>query len=85
MSIAPIELTLQQDASSSVVGTISQKYIEESRFDDLRGVRWRINLGILPASSSSYSSSIDDLRRVTADSRRRYFVLICMKVFSVKI
>lgn len=75
MSIAPIELTLQQDASSSVAGTISQKYIEESRFDDLRGVRWRINLGILPASStssSSYSSSIDDLRRVTADSRRRY-------------
>lgn len=40
-----------------------------SRFPDLRGVRWRINLGVLP---SSLSSSIDDLRRVTADSRRRY-------------
>ncbi|GAB2267413.1 hypothetical protein Dimus_002396 [Dionaea muscipula] len=40
-----------------------------SRFSDLRGVRWRINLGILP---SSPSSSIDDLRRVTADYRRRY-------------
>ncbi|KAK8475528.1 hypothetical protein V6N13_066440 [Hibiscus sabdariffa] len=35
-------------------------------FASLRGVQWRINLGILP------SSSIDDLRRVTADSRRRY-------------
>ncbi|GAA0155075.1 GTPase-activating protein [Lithospermum erythrorhizon] len=39
------------------------------RFSDLRGVDWRIELGILPSSSSS---SIDELRRVTADSRRRY-------------
>nr|ADB08056.1 microtubule-associated protein [Nicotiana benthamiana] len=39
------------------------------RFGDLRGIRWRIDLGILP---SSPSSTIDDLRRVTADSRRRY-------------
>ncbi|KAK4757802.1 hypothetical protein SAY87_019103 [Trapa incisa] len=38
-------------------------------FADLRSVWWRINLGILP---SSPSSSLDDLRRVTADSRRRY-------------
>ncbi|GMH16437.1 hypothetical protein Nepgr_018278 [Nepenthes gracilis] len=43
-----------------------------SRFSDLRSVRWRINLGILP---SSVSCSIDNLRRVTADSRRRYAVL----------
>ncbi|KAL2928827.1 TBC1 domain family member 5-like protein A [Bienertia sinuspersici] len=42
-----------------------------SRFSDLRGVRWRINLGVLP----SFSSSIDDLRRVMADSRRRYAAL----------
>ncbi|XP_058068147.1 uncharacterized protein LOC131217273 isoform X2 [Magnolia sinica] len=41
----------------------------ESRFSDLRSVRWRMNLGILP---SSLSSSVEDLRRVTADSRRRY-------------
>ncbi|XVF47628.1 hypothetical protein PTKIN_Ptkin03bG0125000 [Pterospermum kingtungense] len=41
---------------------------ENRLFGSLRGVRWRINLGIL----SSSSSSIDDLRRVTADSRRRY-------------
>uniref|UniRef100_A0A7N0R8Z6 Rab-GAP TBC domain-containing protein n=1 Tax=Kalanchoe fedtschenkoi TaxID=63787 RepID=A0A7N0R8Z6_KALFE len=37
------------------------------RFADLRGVRWRIDLGILPSSSST-----DELRRVTADCRRRY-------------
>ncbi|KAL3534876.1 hypothetical protein ACH5RR_003337 [Cinchona calisaya] len=42
------------------------------RFGDLRGVQWRIDLGILP---SSPSSSIDDLRRVTADARRRYATL----------
>ncbi|KAG6468066.1 hypothetical protein ZIOFF_072632 [Zingiber officinale] len=41
----------------------------EARFSDLRGVRWRIDLGVLPSSSSS---SIVDLRRVAADSRRRY-------------
>ncbi|KAL0410280.1 UNVERIFIED_CONTAM: TBC1 domain family member 5 [Sesamum latifolium] len=42
------------------------------RFADLRGVQWRIDLGILP---SSPSASIDDLRRVTANSRRRYATL----------
>ncbi|PIN01051.1 Ypt/Rab-specific GTPase-activating protein GYP6 [Handroanthus impetiginosus] len=42
------------------------------RFGNLRGVRWRIDLGILP---SSPSQSIDDLRRVTANSRRRYAAL----------
>ncbi|XVF69922.1 hypothetical protein PTKIN_Ptkin11bG0119600 [Pterospermum kingtungense] len=40
---------------------------ENRPFGSLRGVQWRINLGILPSSSS-----IDDLRRVIADSRRRY-------------
>ncbi|CAH2069656.1 unnamed protein product [Thlaspi arvense] len=44
----------------------------DRRFEKLRGVRWRINLGILP---SSPSSTIDELRRVTADSRRRYAAL----------
>ncbi|XP_031496566.1 uncharacterized protein LOC116261824 isoform X2 [Nymphaea colorata] len=38
-----------------------------ARFCNLRGVQWRINLGVLP----SISSSIDDLRRVAADCRRR--------------
>ncbi|XP_061361953.1 uncharacterized protein LOC133305732 [Gastrolobium bilobum] len=42
---------------------------ENRRFGNLRGLQWRINLGVLPSSSST---SIDDLRRVTADSRRRY-------------
>lgn len=42
------------------------------RFGDLRGVQWRVDLGILP---SSPPSSIDDLRRVTANSRRRYAAL----------
>lgn len=41
---------------------------DSRRFGDLRGVRWRVDLGILP---SSPSSSIDDLRWVTANSRRR--------------
>ncbi|XP_010913746.2 uncharacterized protein [Elaeis guineensis] len=39
-----------------------------SRFSNLRGVRWRIDLGVLPNSPDS----IDDLRRVAADSRRKY-------------
>ncbi|KAL3375933.1 hypothetical protein AABB24_002730 [Solanum stoloniferum] len=42
---------------------------EARRCGDLRGVQWRIDLGILP---SSLDSSIHDLRRVTADCRRRY-------------
>ncbi|KAK9697554.1 hypothetical protein RND81_08G044700 [Saponaria officinalis] len=44
----------------------------DSRFPDLRSVRWRINLRVLPFSPNS---TIDDLRRVTADSRRRYAAL----------
>ncbi|RZB71740.1 uncharacterized protein LOC114381823 isoform X1 [Glycine soja] len=43
---------------------------DSRRFGDLRGLQWRINLGVLPSSSSS--SFIDDLRRATANSRRRY-------------
>ncbi|XP_050218023.1 uncharacterized protein LOC126668855 [Mercurialis annua] len=43
--------------------------LRRRRFQNLRGVQWRIDLGILPSSSSS---SVDDLRRLTADSRRRY-------------
>ncbi|XP_010541116.1 PREDICTED: TBC1 domain family member 5 [Tarenaya hassleriana] len=43
----------------------------DRRFANLRGVRWRVNLGVLPSAASS----IDDFRRVTADSRRRYAYL----------
>ncbi|GAA0161354.1 hypothetical protein LIER_44138 [Lithospermum erythrorhizon] len=39
----------------------------------LRGVKWRMDLGILPTSPSA---SVNDLRRLTADSRRRYFVRV---------
>ncbi|XP_030456369.1 uncharacterized protein LOC115677355 [Syzygium oleosum] len=42
---------------------------DRRRFEGLRGVQWRLDLGVIPAAPSS---SIDDLRRATADSRRRY-------------
>lgn len=42
---------------------------------NLRGVRWRIDLGILP---SYPCASVDGLRRVTADSRRRYIYMYSM-------
>ncbi|XP_027330744.1 uncharacterized protein LOC113846542 isoform X2 [Abrus precatorius] len=52
--------------------TVSQGSAPESRrFVDLRGLQWRINLGVLPSSSS-----IDDLRRATANSRRRGRLLV---------
>ncbi|KAL2534474.1 Ypt/Rab-GAP domain of gyp1p superfamily protein [Abeliophyllum distichum] len=62
MSPVPLEATMPETASSSE---------GSRRFGDLRGVQWRIDLGILP----SFPSSIDDLRRVTANSRRRYAAL----------
>ncbi|KAL8129642.1 hypothetical protein V2J09_018797 [Rumex salicifolius] len=40
-----------------------------TKLPHLRGVRWRINL------CNFRSSSIDDLRRITADYRRRYAIL----------
>ncbi|XP_052199008.1 uncharacterized protein LOC127806058 [Diospyros lotus] len=67
---APIEGTAVGTWSSSkVVSSPEGSDSVSRRFSDLRGVRWRIDLGILPSLSSS---SIDHLRRVTADSRRRY-------------
>uniref|UniRef100_A0A1D1Z5D2 TBC1 domain family member 5 n=1 Tax=Anthurium amnicola TaxID=1678845 RepID=A0A1D1Z5D2_9ARAE len=45
---------------------------DRSRFSNLRGVRWRMDLGVLP---SSVDASIEVLRRVAADSRRRYAIL----------
>ncbi|CAA0821463.1 Ypt/Rab-GAP domain of gyp1p superfamily protein [Striga hermonthica] len=60
MSTVPINDAKTETAASSGV---------RRRFGDLRGVQWRIDLGILP---SSPSASVDDLRRVTANSRRRY-------------
>ncbi|RDX82011.1 TBC1 domain family member 5-like A [Mucuna pruriens] len=54
-------------ASSDAVSRRSAA--ENRRFGYLRGLQWRMNLGVLPSSSST---SIDDLRRVTANCRRRY-------------
>ncbi|TKY72760.1 TBC1 domain family member 5-like A [Spatholobus suberectus] len=54
-------------ASSDAVSRRSAP--ENRRFGDLRGLQWRINLGVLPSSTST---SIDDIRRVTANCRRRY-------------
>lgn len=46
---------------------------------NLRGVRWRIGLGILP---SYHSSSVDDFRKAVADSRRKYD-LISLFIFFI--
>ncbi|KAE9609872.1 hypothetical protein Lal_00006856 [Lupinus albus] len=57
---------------SSSVSLVSSDNVSDrlsDQFEDLRSLQWRINLGVLP---SSPSTSIDDLRRTTADSRRRY-------------
>ncbi|WOL06488.1 TBC1 domain family member protein [Canna indica] len=54
---------------SAPVEASASEVLPQKRFSNLRSVRWRIDLGILP---SSPSASIDDLRRVTADTRRRY-------------
>ncbi|OMP05973.1 hypothetical protein COLO4_08418 [Corchorus olitorius] len=59
------EIVNEEAPSSSVVVST-----ENRPFGSLRSVQWRINLGVLPPFLSS--SSIDDLRRVTADTRRRY-------------
>ncbi|XP_074563643.1 uncharacterized protein LOC141820251 [Curcuma longa] len=52
------------EASASVAESKPQK-----RFSNLRSVRWRIDLRVLP---SSPLATIDDLRRAAADARRRY-------------
>ncbi|TQE03609.1 hypothetical protein C1H46_010740 [Malus baccata] len=67
MSPAAIEPAFPESSSLSSPDVTERS--ENPRFKDLRGVQWRINLGILPSSSSS---STDDLRRVSADCRRRY-------------
>ncbi|MED6218841.1 hypothetical protein PIB30_030284 [Stylosanthes scabra] len=51
-------------------GDVSGRSVPQNRrFGDLRGLQWRVDLGVLPSESST---SIDDLRKVTADCRRRY-------------
>ncbi|XP_042441555.1 uncharacterized protein LOC122026892 [Zingiber officinale] len=60
--------------SSTPAGAPSSEASSTPRrsFSSLRGFRWRIHLGVLPTSPTA---SIDDLRRVTADTRRRYATL----------
>ncbi|KAI3803164.1 hypothetical protein L1987_31313 [Smallanthus sonchifolius] len=65
--IEPKKKTLPQSSSSPERADLEN----HRRFGDLRGVRWRIDLGILPSSSST----VDDFRRVTANSRRSYAAL----------
>ncbi|KAK7291867.1 hypothetical protein RIF29_07363 [Crotalaria pallida] len=72
MPPALMDPPLPQTSSSSVPSVSSSDTVSErlsDQFEDLRGLQWRINLGFLP---SSPSTSIEDLRRATADSRRRY-------------
>ncbi|XP_059637526.1 uncharacterized protein LOC132279543 isoform X2 [Cornus florida] len=70
MSPALVETPLPESSSMASSPSPGNSIAENRRFPELRGVQWRIDLGILPSSSS-----IDDLRRVTADSRRRYATL----------
>ncbi|KAM7481129.1 hypothetical protein LguiB_005712 [Lonicera macranthoides] len=72
MIMPPAVEPTSPESSSSSSSPPPTKVGESRRFGDLRGVQWRIDLGVLPFSSTS---SIDDLRRFTADSRRRYAAL----------
>ena len=65
-ALSDLPLPKSSSASSLIYDTISLP--ENGLFEDLRGLQWRINLGVLP----SPSTSIDDLRRATANSRRSY-------------
>ena len=67
-ALSDLPLPKTSSAASLISGTFS--VLENRLFEDLRGLQWRINLGVLPSPSSS--TSIDDLRRATANSRRRY-------------
>lgn len=49
------------------MGEMTAPAFTRERFSNLRGVRWRIDLGILPSAPAS----IEEFRRVAADSRRR--------------
>ncbi|KAL1371932.1 hypothetical protein HN51_002121 [Arachis hypogaea] len=63
----PPAMVLSPLPESPSVLSVPESPSETRRFGDIRGLQWRISLGVLPSSNS-----IDDLRRATANSRRRY-------------
>ncbi|KAK3026804.1 hypothetical protein RJ639_041462 [Escallonia herrerae] len=76
MPPAQIDPTLPETAAACSPSGPVPEGSRRRRFVDLRGVQWRIDLGILPTDDGDAStSSVDDLRRVTANSRRRYAAL----------
>ncbi|XP_010490415.1 PREDICTED: uncharacterized protein LOC104768187 [Camelina sativa] len=68
MAPSEIEPALHEPSGSLVLSRADES---DLRFANLRGVRWRVNLGVLP----SFDSSIDEFRRAAANSRRRYALL----------
>ncbi|KAI3709061.1 hypothetical protein L2E82_38794 [Cichorium intybus] len=68
--VEPTTNTLQESSESNESSPERTDLNNNRRFWDLRGVQWRTDLGVLPSSSS-----IDDVRRVTANSRRSYATL----------
>ncbi|CAN8271120.1 unnamed protein product [Cochlearia groenlandica] len=68
--MAPSEIETATPEPSGSLASIEEDE-PDRRFANLRSVRWRVNLGVLP----SRSSSIDEFRRATADCRRRYALL----------
>ncbi|XP_072962972.1 uncharacterized protein [Typha angustifolia] len=56
-------MTLCPAPAEAALPTFSRQNVS-----NLRGVRWRVDLGILPSSPTS----VEEFRRVAADSRRRY-------------
>ncbi|CAE5989808.1 unnamed protein product [Arabidopsis arenosa] len=68
MAPSEIEPALPEPSGSLVLSSADES---DRRFANLRGVRWRVNLGVLP----SLASSIDEFRKAAANSRRRYALL----------
>lgn len=65
----PVDAHYEDDAPAPSVAKGQVNGSSGLCLTNLRGVRWRIGLGILP---SSHSSKVDDFRKAVADSRRRY-------------
>lgn len=68
--VDPTTQTLQESSESTDSSPERGELNNTRRFWDLRGVQWRTDLGVLPSSSS-----VDEVRRVTANSRRSYAAL----------